>query len=418
MGSGHYVPTKVVTNDDLAQIMPTTDEWIHQRTGIRERRFIEESGIGASDLAIPAAKMAVEQAGREIKDIDAVLFATLSPDHQFPGAGCLLIHKLGLPGVPALDVRNQCSGFLYSLSVADAWIRCGMYRNVLVVGSEVHSTGVEFTERGRDVAVLFGDGAGAVLVGDGRQRKAAIVELAPRDKDERKPRGEDEPAIHATNHLLREPFERDAQNDRIRRYTSSGYRYERLGELLAGPGPVDPARAVAILRDRRGLGGEELGLGNRNALDNLHLTHSVVVDATAMVLWVAEGPSALGRYRAIDLRHALTREGARPAPLDDFPADRLLYSEEYGDYKEALAAIDHARVLLAQGLPRKALADAQVALALAPDVGDLHRLLGDIERELGNLAAARTHYERYLELVPGRLRDQERVRGLLEELGV
>ena len=259
--------------------------------------------------------------------------------------------------------------------------------------------------------------SGAVLVGDGRQRKAAIVELAPRDKDERKPRGEDAAAIWATNHLIREPFERDAQNDRIRRYTSSGYRYERLAELLAEPGPVDAARAVAILRDRRGLGGEELGLGNRNALDNLHLTHSVVVDATAMVLWVAEGPSALGRYRAIDLRHALTREGARPAPLDDFPADRLLHSEEYGDYKEALAAIDHARVLLAAGLPRKALADAKVALALAPDVGDLHRLLGDIERELGNLAAARTHYERYLELVPGRLRDQERVRGLLEELG-
>ena len=259
--------------------------------------------------------------------------------------------------------------------------------------------------------------SGAVLVGDGRQRKAAIVELAPRDKDERKPRGDDAAAIWATNHLIREPFERDAQNDRIRRYTSSGYRYERLGELLAEQSPVDPARAVAILRDRRGLGGEELGLGNRNALDNLHLTHSVVIDVTAMVLWVAEGPSALGRFRAIDLRHALNREGARPAPLDDFPADRLLHSEEYGDYKEALAAIDHARVLLAEGLPRKALVDAKVALALAPDVGDLHRLLGDIERELGKLAEARTHYERYLELVPGRLRDQERVRGLLEELG-
>lgn len=269
--------------------------------------------------------------------------------------------------------------------------------------------------------------SGAVLVGDGRQRKSAIVELAPRDKDERKPRGDDAPTIWATNHLVREPFERDAQNDRIRRYTSSGYRYERLGELLAEPVPADAsgpggpsgpaARAVAILRDRRGLGGEELGLGNRNALDNLHLTHSVVIDATAMVMWVAEGPSALGRFRAIDLRYALTREGARPAPLDDFPADRLLHSEEYGDYKEALAAIDHARALLAAGLPRKALVDAKLALALAPDVGDLHRLLGDIERELGNLAEARAHYERYLELVPGRLRDQERVRGLLEELG-
>lgn len=177
LGSGHYVPSKVVTNDDLAQIMPTTHEWILQRTGIRERRFIEESGIGASDLALPAVKMACEQAGRDVKDIDAVLFATLSPDHQFPGAGCLLIHKLGLPGVPALDVRNQCSGFLYSLSVAEAWIRGGVYKNVLVVGSEVHSTGVEFTERGRDVAVLFGDGAGAVLVGEATRPNQGVHSL-------------------------------------------------------------------------------------------------------------------------------------------------------------------------------------------------------------------------------------------------
>jgi 3-oxoacyl-[acyl-carrier-protein] synthase III len=179
LGSGHHVPSRVVTNDDLAQIMPTSHEWIVQRTGIKERRFIEESGIGASDLAVPAAKMAVEQAGRALKDIDAVLFATLSPDHYFPGAGCLLIHKLGLAGVPALDVRNQCSGFLYSLSVADAWIRAGVYRNVLVVGAEVHSTGVEFSERGRDVAVLFGDGAGAVLVGEATRPEQGVraVEL-------------------------------------------------------------------------------------------------------------------------------------------------------------------------------------------------------------------------------------------------
>lgn len=256
--------------------------------------------------------------------------------------------------------------------------------------------------------------SGAVLVGDGRQRRAAVVELA-RDRDDRKPRGDDQALVWATNHMVRDSFERDAQNDRIRRYTSSGYRYDRLGELLA-EAPVDPARAVAILRDRRGKGGAELGLGNRNAVDNLHLTHAVVVDATAMVMWVGEGPSALGRFRAIDLRHALGRQQDRPAPLDDFPADRLLHSEEYSDYKEALEALAHARSLLARNLPRQALDSATVALALAPDLGDLHRLLGDIHRELGDLAAARAHYERYLELVPGRLRDQERVRGLLEEL--
>lgn len=175
LGVGHYVPTKVVTNDDLAKIMPTTHEWIEQRSGIHERRFIEESGIGASDLAVPASKMALERAGLDVKDVDAIIFATLSPDVNFPGSGCYLGHKLGLPGVPALDVRNQCSGFLYGLSVADAWIRAGVYENVLLVGSEVHSTGVEFTERGRAVAVLFGDGAGAAVIGKSKDDARGIL---------------------------------------------------------------------------------------------------------------------------------------------------------------------------------------------------------------------------------------------------
>ena len=174
LGAGHYLPSRVVTNDDLAKMFPTSDEWIVQRTGIKERRFIEESGIGASDLAVPACKMALEHAGRSVKDIDAILFATLSPDVNFPGSGCLLGHKLGMPGVPALDVRNQCSGFLYSLSVADAWIRAGVYKNVLIVGAEVHSTGIELTERGRDVAVLFGDGAGAVVVGESQDDERGV----------------------------------------------------------------------------------------------------------------------------------------------------------------------------------------------------------------------------------------------------
>jgi 3-oxoacyl-[acyl-carrier-protein] synthase-3 len=166
LGIGHYVPSKVVTNADLAKMMNTSDEWIVQRTGIKERRFIEHSGIGASDLAVPATKMALQHAGLEAADIDAIIFATLSPDHNFPGSGCFLGEKLGLHGVPALDVRNQCTGFLYGLSVADAWVRGGVYRRVLLVGSEVHSTGVELADRGRDVAVLFGDGAGAAIVGE------------------------------------------------------------------------------------------------------------------------------------------------------------------------------------------------------------------------------------------------------------
>jgi len=178
LGVGHYVPTKVVTNDDLARLMPTTDEWIQQRTGIKERRFIEGDGIGASDLAVPAAKMAIERAGRSVADVDMIVFATLSPDVNFPGSGCLLGHKLGLPGVPALDVRNQCSGFLYGLSIADAWVRTGMYKHVLVIGAEVHSTGLDFTERGRDVAVLFGDGAGAALIGASPSPSRGLLSLA------------------------------------------------------------------------------------------------------------------------------------------------------------------------------------------------------------------------------------------------
>jgi 3-oxoacyl-[acyl-carrier-protein] synthase-3 len=177
IGSGHYVPSKVVTNDDLAKLFPTSDEWIQQRSGIKERRFIEQSGIGASDLAVPAARMALERAGKTESDVDAIIFATLSPDYNFPGSGVLLQHKLGMTSIPALDVRNQCSGFLYSLSIADAWIRAEVYRHILVVGAEVHSTGLEFSERGREVTVLFGDGAGAVLVGPA---EAAASDARPR----------------------------------------------------------------------------------------------------------------------------------------------------------------------------------------------------------------------------------------------
>jgi 3-oxoacyl-[acyl-carrier-protein] synthase-3 len=177
LGLGHYVPSKVVTNHDLAKLMTTSDEWIVQRSGIKERRFIEHSGIGASDLAMPATKMALEHAGLAEKDIDAIIFATLSPDHNFPGSGCFLGHKLGLPGVPALDVRNQCTGFLYGLSVADAWVRAGVYRHVLLVGAEVHSTGIELNDRGRDVAVLFGDGAGAAIIGAATESGQGLASL-------------------------------------------------------------------------------------------------------------------------------------------------------------------------------------------------------------------------------------------------
>jgi len=191
-GIGSYVPPKRVTNDDLAKLMTTSDEWIHLRTGIRERRFAEP-GVYCSDLALKAVEQAVADADISVGDIDFIIFATLSPDHFFPGTACYLQAKLGLEGVPCLDVRNQCTGFMYSLAVADAFVRSGMYRRVLVVGSEVHSSGLDFSDAGRDVSVIFGDGAGAAIVSpcddpnrgilynelhaDGRFAKALCVDL-------------------------------------------------------------------------------------------------------------------------------------------------------------------------------------------------------------------------------------------------
>ncbi len=177
LGLGHYVPSKVVTNDDLAQLFDTSDEWIQQRTGIKKRHYIEESGIGASDLAVPAVEMACKNAGIEVSEIDAIIFATLSPDFNFPGSGCFLGDKLGLPGIPALDVRNQCTGFLYGMQIADAWIRCGMYKRVALVGGEVHSTALDFSDEGRDVTVLFGDGAACAILGPSDDENRGILDV-------------------------------------------------------------------------------------------------------------------------------------------------------------------------------------------------------------------------------------------------
>jgi 3-oxoacyl-[acyl-carrier-protein] synthase-3 len=168
LGTGHYLPERVVTNEELAELMDTSDEWIQQRTGIKERRYVDfdKEPMGASDLGTRAAQAALEDAGVSKDEIDLIVYGTLSPDKPFPGDGVLVQAKLDVPaGVPALDVRNQCSGFLYSLSVADAFIKTGTYRRILVIGSEVHSTGIEFADRGRDVTVIFGDGAAAVVLG-------------------------------------------------------------------------------------------------------------------------------------------------------------------------------------------------------------------------------------------------------------
>ncbi|TDE04630.1 3-oxoacyl-ACP synthase III family protein [Flavobacterium hiemivividum] len=163
-GLGYYVPSNVVTNDDLSKLIDTNDEWIQERTGIQERRHIIRGEDTTTSMGVKAAKIAIERSGVAKEDIDFVVFATLSPDYYFPGPGVLVQRDLGLRTVGALDVRNQCSGFIYALSVADQYIKTGMYKNVLVIGSEVHSTGLDMTTRGRGVSVIFGDGAGAAVL--------------------------------------------------------------------------------------------------------------------------------------------------------------------------------------------------------------------------------------------------------------
>jgi 3-oxoacyl-[acyl-carrier-protein] synthase-3 len=164
LGTGFAVPDRVVTNADLARVMDTTDEWIRARTGIEERRWVREGETGV-DLALQAAGGALEMAGLEPRALDAIVYATSTPDHFAPGNGVFLQRRLGVGPIPALDVRAQCSGFLYALSVADAWIRTGQYQRVLVVGAEIQSTGMDVTTRGRNTAVIFADGAGAVVLG-------------------------------------------------------------------------------------------------------------------------------------------------------------------------------------------------------------------------------------------------------------
>ena len=163
-GIGMYVPSQVVTNNDLLKYMDTSDEWIQERTGIKERRYAHRTEETTTTMGIEAARIAIERAGITPQDIDFIIFATLSPDYYFPGCGVLLQRAMKMKEIGALDIRNQCSGFIYALSVADQFIKTGMYKNILVVGSEKHSFGLDFSTRGRNVSVIFGDGAGAVVL--------------------------------------------------------------------------------------------------------------------------------------------------------------------------------------------------------------------------------------------------------------
>ena len=163
-GIGMYVPEHVFTNADMTKYMDTSDEWIQERTGIKERRFADRTNETTATMGVEAAKQAIERAGITVDDVDFIIFATLSPDYYFPGCGVLVQRALQMKDIGALDVRNQCSGFIYAISVGDQFIRSGMYKNILVIGSEKHSFGIDFNTRSRNVTVIFGDGAGAVIL--------------------------------------------------------------------------------------------------------------------------------------------------------------------------------------------------------------------------------------------------------------
>lgn len=210
-GLGHYVPDNVVTNDDLSKLMDTNDAWIQERTGIKQRRHIRKGdGNSTSIMGVKAATIAMDRSGLGPKDIDLIVFATLSPDMYFPGGGVQVQDLMGMDTIPALDVRNQCSGFVYGLSVADQYVKTGMYKHVLVIGSENHSGGLDFTTRGRGVSVIFGDGAGAAVVSrseDGSGILSTHLHSEGKHKDELALQGP------STNYWVPQIMEEDPQED-------------------------------------------------------------------------------------------------------------------------------------------------------------------------------------------------------------
>jgi 3-oxoacyl-[acyl-carrier-protein] synthase III len=208
-GIGRYVPEQVVTNHDLTQVMETSDEWIQERTGIQERRYARKHEETTTTMGTRAAEIAIERAGIQKEDIDFIIFATLSPDYYFPGCGVLLQRELGITKteIGALDIRNQCSGFIYGLSIADQFIKTGMYKNILLVGSEMHSMGLEFSTKGRNVTVIFGDGAGAVVMQPTEaDNQGVLTTHLHSDGTHAEQLAMISPGSHGGYHLGKEPF--------------------------------------------------------------------------------------------------------------------------------------------------------------------------------------------------------------------
>ena len=206
-GLGHYLPDRVVTNDELSKLMDTSDQWIVERTGIKERRYADE-GVGPSELAIPAVEMAMEDANLEKEDIDLIIFATISSDYYIPGAGCLLQDKMGFPNIGAFDIKTSCAGFVYGLSMADQYIRSGTFNNILLVCSEVQSTTMDLSDRGRNTAVIFGDGAGAVVIGATTEDRGVLSTHLHSDGKYAKELWLKEPSTTSSNRLSKESIER------------------------------------------------------------------------------------------------------------------------------------------------------------------------------------------------------------------
>jgi isopenicillin-N N-acyltransferase like protein len=250
------------------------------------------------------------------------------------------------------------------------------------------------------------------LVGDGKTGEAAVIERSPKRIEVRRTGGPRGDFLVLTNHALAPAFQGDAENDRLKRYLTSGARYRRMEELVKKwHGQLDAKKTLEILRDKKGVGGGDLGLGNRNSLDAIIATHSVVVDATNLILWVGEGPHALGKFRAFDLRRELLGED-RPASAD-LAEDPTLTSDEYRRYLGAQAAYKTAERLRDQKLPVLALEEARRAAGLVDKMPEAHRLIGDLLRAGGDVAGAKQEYRRFLELSPPYLKDIEEVKGFL-----
>jgi 3-oxoacyl-[acyl-carrier-protein] synthase III len=202
-GIGKYVPENIVTNNDLTAYIDTSDEWIQERTGIKERRYAHRTEETTTTMGIKAAEIAIQRAGITPQDIDFIIFATLSPDYYFPGCGVLLQREMKMKEIGALDIRNQCSGFVYAVSVADQFIKTGMYKNILVVGSEKHSFGLDFSTRGRNISVIFGDGAGAVVI-QPTEKQGILSTHLHSDGESAEILAMFNPGTHA-NHWVKEP---------------------------------------------------------------------------------------------------------------------------------------------------------------------------------------------------------------------